>query len=369
MFMNDVPTQLTHPEFQSRFEALLGQLSKTDLIDYAFVEIPSNRKPWLDSGISLAAGESVTTFSIGQTRLIGTDLWFGADFQVWFRVGTDGEIFRGTRASNSFQVSEPGHLYLGSNFPGEWSTTKGQLNTPEEAYEQVSGVLGVLIIRWNVAPLDGLKKLAGLGDVANLVAGEIERLTNPILPPQGWHYLWFLGPAEIYRPARLAEKKHAICCETHRDVGLLLKDKELPFKPDTCLHWDWRMEVLPSEVREDSLPTHDYLSIAVEFDNGQDITYYWSAELPVNTAYRCPIPGWHERETHVVIRTGSEGLGQWFSEKRDVYQDYQNHIGGELPTRIIRVWLIALSLFQGREGKCQYDNIYFAADGKSIPVQ
>lgn len=41
------------------------------------------------------------------------------------------------------------------------------------------------------------------------------------------------------------------------------------------------MDLLPSEVREDTLTTHDYMSIAVEFDNGQDITCYWSAELPV----------------------------------------------------------------------------------------
>ena len=367
--MNNAQIHLTGPAFQARFNALLDKISKTDIVDYAFADIPSNRKPWQDSGIDLAANENITTFSIGQTRLCGTDLWFGADFQVWFRIGADGEIFRGTRASNSFQVSQPGRLYLASNFPGEWSTVNGQQNTPDEVYEQVSGLLSVLLIRWRVAPIDGLKKLAALGDVADLIAGEIERLINPVLPPPGWHYLWFLGPAEIYRPASLAERKNAICCETHRDVGLLLKDMALPLKPDTCLHWDWRMEVLPSEHREDTLPTHDYLSIAVEFDNGQDITYYWSAELPAGTAYRCPIPSWHARETHVVIRSGSEGLGQWLNEKRDVYQDYQSYIGGELPARIIRVWLIAVSFFQGREGKCQYDNIYFTADGKSIPVR
>jgi hypothetical protein len=367
--MSHASTQPTRSEFQSRFEVLLSQLSKTDIIDYTFLEMPSNRKPWRDSGIDLGEGDNVTTFSIGQTLLNGTDMRFGADFQVWFRVGIDGEIFRGTRASNSFQVTLPGRLYLGSNFPGEWSTVYGQQSTPDEVYEHVSGQFDVLVIRWRIAPLEGLRKLAARGDFAGLIAGEIDRLTHPVIPPQGWYYLWFLGPAEIYRPADLDEKKHAICCTTHRDVGLLLKDIELPLQPDTCLHWDWRVELLPSEVREDTMPTHDYLSIAVEFDNGQDITYYWSAELPVETAYRCPIPSWNARETHVVIRSGSEGLGLWFSEKRNVYQDYQNHIGGELPARIVKIWLIAVSFFQGREGKCLYDNIYFTADAKSIPVQ
>ena len=121
------------------------------------------------------------------------------------------------------------------------------------------------------------------------------------------------------------------------------------------------MDQLPSKTREDNLITHDYLSIAVEFDNGQDITYY--CELPVGTGFRCPIPTWTARETHVVARSGTEGLGQWFNEERDVYRDYGEKIGGALPAKIVRVWLIAVSLFQRTEGKCQYADISFVTEG------
>ena len=43
---------------------------------------------------------------------------------------------------------------------------------------------------------------------------------------------------------------------------------------------------LPGLLREDSVPSHDYLSIAVEFENGLDLTYYWSTALPVGTHLR-----------------------------------------------------------------------------------
>jgi hypothetical protein len=43
-------------------------------------------------------------------------------------------------------------------------------------------------------------------------------------------------------------------------------------------------------VAEDTLPTHDYLSVAVEFENGQDLSYFWSAALPPESNFRCPIP-------------------------------------------------------------------------------
>ena len=134
------------------------------------------------------------------------------------------------------------------------------------------------------------------------------------------------------------------------------------------MRWSWKIDTLPSSVREDTLPTHDYLSIAVEFDNGQDITYYWSAELPPETAYRCPIPTWTERETHVVIRSGSQGLGEWFNEERDVYQDYIKAIGGPLPGNIVKVWLIAVSLFQHEQGVCQYADINFLSDDRVVPI-
>ena len=41
----------------------------------------------------------------------------------------------------------------------------------------------------------------------------------------------------------------------------------------------------------------------MEFDNGRDITYYWSSKLPVGTGYDCPLPNWAGREFHVVVRS------------------------------------------------------------------
>ena len=127
------------------------------------------------------------------------------------------------------------------------------------------------------------------------------------------------------------------------------------------------IERLPSAVAEDTLPTHDYLSIAVEFDDGQDITYLWSAELPVETVFRCPIPSWTARETHVVVRTGLAALGQAQTESRDVYADYHTHIQGNA-TRIVSVWLIAVSLFQHSLGSCRYESIVLHNTTSNIAV-
>lgn len=356
-------------EFKSRFEGLLQYMTTEVIRDHDFFTIPSDKKPWFDTGINVEAGDCLTSFAVGLTELKGTPIRLEPSFQLWFRIGQDSEIFRGTRDSHSFEAEQSGRLFLASYFPGEWSNKTGELGTPDEAYQLVAGDLTVLLIRWQINALSGLRSLAEQGDVNNLIALEIDRLTSPVVRPEGWDYLWFVGPAEIYQACALPAKASAICCNTDKDCGLLQKPVAIPLKPNTLLRWSWKVDVLPSSVREDTLPTHDYLSIAVEFDNGQDITYYWSAELPPETIYRCPIPNWNARETHVVIRAGTQNLGEWLNEERDVYQDYSNAIGSALPGNIVKVWLIAVSLFQRKEGRCQYADISFKTDDQIVLVQ
>lgn len=354
-------------EFKSRFETLLNE-SKDLIKDFHFITLASNRKPWLETSILLEAGDSITSFAAGQTRFKELPICLDANFQVWFRIGLQGEVFRGTRDSHSFTAEQSGKLYLGSYFPGEWASKRGELATPDEAYALAEGDFNILLIRWKTGALESLKQIEKQNNVDPLIRLEIDRLQSPVLPPEGWHYLWFTGPAEAYQTCKTPENQPAVCCQTHKDAALLQKEIILPLKPDTRLRWSWKIDCLPSEVREDHLITHDYLSIAVEFDNGQDITYYWSAELEPETVYRCPIPTWTARETHVVIRSGQQGLGEWQDEARDVYADYAKAIGGDLPGQIVRVWFIAVSLFQRKPGQCSYANIRFLSDGKVIQV-
>lgn len=103
--------------------------------------------------------------------------------------------------------------------------------------------------------------------------------------------------------------------------------------------------------------THDYLSVALEFDDGRDLTWYWSAALPVGFAYRCPLEHWRHRETHLVARTGTADLGRWVDEERAVLADHQTAIGGPVPARVVRAWLISLSVFQGGDARGEFGRI------------
>jgi len=348
---------MAEAEFHSRFAALLAQAPAGTLWGHEFFFVPANMPPWFDSGLDCRAGDNLTAFAVGRTYLSRElDLWISPHFQLWFRIGEKGEVFRGTRCSHTFTAPSSGRLFLAGYFPGEWATRTGDLAAPPEVYSQVEGGISVLVVRWAVDPLAGLKRLSRLGDVGSFLACEIDRLEDPISTPEGWEYLWFVGPSETFAVVPRANRRHAIACYTHEDVAILQKDVPLPFVPDCRLRWSWKMDILPSRSREDELQTHDYLSLAVEFDNGQDLTYFWSAELQPETGFRCPIPTWQGRETHVTVRSGPAELGQWLPEERNLYADYKRWVG-EPPARIVRVWLIALSLFRRQEGQCEYGSI------------
>ena len=64
-----------------------------------------------------------------------------------------------------------------------------------------------------------------------------------------------------------------------------------------------------------------------------------------------------------MVRSGHTGLGRWLDESRDVHADYRRIIGG--PARsIVRVWLIANSLFLRGRGQCEYAGIAVRSAGE-----
>jgi hypothetical protein len=226
--------------------------------------------------------------------------------------------------------------------------------------ESAGGGFTVLVIRWRADAAHGLRELAQrTGPAARFAEDELQRLRNPVVVPEGWRYLPSLGDAGVF--SRVDTPGAAVIrCQCDNDAMILQRSLEAPFTPDTRLRWSWKVESLPSARAEDSLATHDYLSLAVEFDNGQDLTYLWSAALEPERSFRCPVASWRQRETHIAIRSGHEGLGRWIDEERDLWRDYQNAIGSP-PARIVGVWLIAASVFQHGQGRCEYRDIELAA--------
>ncbi len=321
--------------------------------------------PWLDTGLALKPGAKITLILNGKIWLSRTaNLSLEAPIAVWSKIGEKGPIFRGARSTNTMTVASVGNLYL-KLYPGErWLDKTGKyLGEPAPVNPDAGGGVNVAVIAW--APDTDielqLKRIAETPSNTPWANAEIERLTKPKLPPEGWDYIWELKPAELFTEVLVSAAENspgkAIALNVHDDASIMEKPASFDLTPKTTLSWKWKVDKLPSRLSENTMPTHDYMSIAVKFDNGKDLTFYWSRDLPVDTAFHCPLPGWSHRETHVVARSGTPELGKWISEEKNILDYYQKAIGGPLPKRITHVWLIGVSLFQHVEGQSEFAEI------------
>jgi len=335
---------------------------------YWFVHVPADRPPWTDTGIEVVAGDRLSVFCAGRASIKKyPQAWVEAYFGLWLRIGERAEMFRTPKGSLTFTAGHSGRLYLSNVFPGEWVDAYGRMANAAVLEQSAAGGFTVLVIRWRTDAAHGLRELGqGIGPAARFAEDELQRLRNPVVVPEGWKYLPSLGDAGVF--SRVDTPGGAVIrCRCDNDAMILQRSMEAPFTPDTRVRWSWKVESLPSPRAEDSLTTHDYLSLAVEFDNGQDLTYLWSAALEPERTFRCPVASWRQRETHIVIRSGHERLGRWIDEERDLWRDYQNAIGSP-PARIVGVWLIAASVFQHGQGRCEYRDIELVAASKARRV-
>jgi hypothetical protein len=347
-------------------EFLADSKSRGVCLDFAFVDLPGQVLPWTDSGLDVSAGQAVTVLAQGEiVTAAELGMMAGARFHLWRRITPGGDVVKGTQDTTSFRAERSGRLEL-AVCHGEWSSRSGDIETPAEAYAAVKGGLEAVVIVWpaGVAPEQGIEALHERVPGDPGVAAEAARLAAPVERPGGWEYLWFLGESDAFR----ASEDGGIRCHTRDDAAILRREVDVPTSPDASLVWRWRVDALPSAHPEDTLPTHDYLSIAVEWDCGRDLTYLWSHSLEVGRVFTCPIPVWAPRETHVVVRSGTSDLGRWCEERRDLYADYRQILGNE-PGRIVAVWLIAVSLFQHGEGRAEFASIQLESAGQRIDVQ
>ena len=337
------------------------EASRPHLRSCAIVDVLAASAGWIDTGLDLREGEEASLFSAG-TVWLAKELGIGVNGGValWHRIGTDGAIAKSIGTTTSFRADRDGRLMLVAKPPGEWLDETGRFE-PDYPHAGGTGALTVAVLVWPGSAKEGLAKLRST-DESGSAAREIARLDARGPQASGWRHLWRLGESQIFRAEAGGLQPARICCHTAQDAGILQYPVDVALDRSTRLAWAWKAEELPSKLREDSLPTHDYLSIAVEFDNGRDLTYMWSAALPEGKVFQCPLPWWDKRATHQVVRSDLAKLGVWLEEKQPVLDDYERAIGGELPKRAVAVWLIAASAFQKRKGICSYAKIRLKSD-------
>jgi hypothetical protein len=358
------PSFLDEREFVGGLEKLIERTRSRHLVEYRTFKLSGPDLPWKELGMDVRSGDNVTF-------LLGGRLWLSREADLWVEPGVAFHVRSGGRKPMYNPMLNHGTMIAANAGPlqiarslAEWENEDGVLWTPPEYYTKTDVAIYGVALKWKKDAAAGLRSLLEKGDVGGAVRRELDRVTTAAPLPAGWDNHFNTGGGDvIFREGGPGQ----ITCHAHKTGGLLRHPAPMPLAPDTRLSWRWTVEELPSLMPENELIGHDYLSVGVEFDDGQDLTYLWSRQLPVGQAFRCPIPRWTPIETHMVIRTGTQELGTWVREERDVYADYQAHVKGDAKN-IVRVWLLAVAVFQRRAGICRYEDIRLEGPSKKLKI-
>ena len=342
-------------------QALIARAKSPELREVRVFDLVGSDLPWKDLGISLTKGQECTFLLGGRVSLSREhDLW--VEPGVAFHVRTCGTrpMFNPMTNTGTMTATADGPLEMARSLV-EFQDDAGELAVPKDAYAKADAHIYGLALVWRGKAQTGLASLLRHGDVCGVIAAELARLQTPRRLPENWHNFFMLGGGPvIFNDIG----NGAISVEPLKNAGILQRPVKVELKPQTKLSWRWIVEELPSLLPEDQLTSHDYLSIAAEFDDGQDLTYFWSRSLPVGKAFRCPIPRWTPLESHMVVRSGLADPGKWVSDERDLYEDYKTHIGGPA-TSVVNIWLLGVSLFQRRSGACRFADMQISQPGKA----
>ncbi|GAB5412899.1 MAG: hypothetical protein Cons2KO_05020 [Congregibacter sp.] len=324
-----------------------------------------SQEVWVTTDLELHQGQAVTLHAQGQVDM-GLPMPASPSLFLWARIGVDGEIFNVSSEAHTFVADRDGELFLAVRSAGiNWMDRRGSYAPDFGGVPRYPIDAQVQVFVWAVAPDIALSAMAATGESRWIRAMGNYRSVPQL--PEGFEYLWHLGQSTVFE-AFADDERVGVRGMPSNDAGIIRKPLDIPLDESTALSFDWLYRQLPAKGPETEARYHDYLSIALEFDNGQDLTWFWSGHLEPGTEFTCPLPGWNQIETHVALQSGEEGLGEWHSHRRPVLRDYESAVGGELPRRIVAVWFINSGVFGDKPGEAVFANVQVHTGSRVIGV-
>jgi hypothetical protein len=100
--------------------------------------------------------------------------------------------------------------------------------------------------------------------------------------------------------------------------------QEFPF-----LVWQWKVTELPKGGDFRRSRTDDQAAqLIVAFSSSQFLAYIWDSTAPKGTLASAPAPLF-KKIFALVMQSGTQGLGTWITERRNVLDDYKQAFGEE----------------------------------------
>jgi hypothetical protein len=250
--------------------------AKNHVAAFQRTDLSNTLAGWVATGLTVSEGQSMTLFGDGEIDAgIGNPLY--AQHAVWYRVGDDGEAWNLASDADTVVAGASGELFIAIRPLGVyWTDRRGTFDPALATQEAVPVNVTIVSVAWQGMPVPGIRALYTAG--VSRATTALNNIGKSDQLPPGFGYLWYLGRSHVWQ-AWSDDTRKGIHAATADDVGIVRKPVDIPLTDDTEVSFHWRYAALPALGPETEAAFHDYLSVAIEFDNGQDITWMWAKHI------------------------------------------------------------------------------------------
>ena len=178
----------------------------------------------------------------------------------------------------------------------------------------------------------------------------------------GWQTKVFAG--ETYYSLEKSNGTLALRADSYAAASGRYREITIDLNKTPILNWKWKIDNILLNIDERSKGGDDYAArVYVVFSGGmafwrtRAINYVWSSNQPIGTSW----PNAFTNNVHMIaVKSGTERLGQWHSEKHDVAADYRR-LFGEEPGNINAVAVMTDTDNSDSQATAWYGDIWFTS--------
>jgi len=146
----------------------------------------------------------------------------------------------------------------------------------------------------------------------------------------------------------------------------LYKEIQVDLESTPILNWTWRIDK-QLDIADETIKQGDDFSARIYvivkgkwgFWQTKSLIYVWSSHAKQYNAWKSPYAGSNVIE--IALRTQTDQLKHWYTEKRNVLTDIRNHFGNDIRT-IDAIAIMADTDNTQSSALSYYKNLYFSED-------
>lgn len=185
-------------------------------------------------------------------------------------------------------------------------------------------------------------------------------------PPAPWHFATLPRKTPTQYTVVDLDGKRVLKVEAVDSYGNLIHAVRVPTAPRLWLTWRWRVDSLVADADLNVRSGDDgaaKMCVSFDFDaanlplgertrlsiarstTGEDVPtetlcYVWDNKLPRDTTL---VNAFTKRQRFIIIQSGTERIGQWIAERRDVIADYRRLFGDESGGKVPDIVSVSIS--------------------------